>query len=189
MAELKEINGFPGYFISSDGIVYSNIRKEKVNQNNGKPYPVKFKQQKTGYVEVGLYNHETVNNNWGRQWIRVHKLVALHFLSERPSNKHYVNHKNGIKNDNRAENLEWLTHSENILHAYHVLGRKPFTRPVYFDGEYYCSIKELCEEKGFNQASVNVTLSRMKKSGLSESMFKRKPIRYATEKRVNFETI
>ena len=47
----------------------------------------------------------------------VHKLVAGAFHGPRPSRGHQVNHKNGIKTDNRAENLEWVTASENQQHA------------------------------------------------------------------------
>jgi hypothetical protein len=53
----------------------------------------------------------------------VHVLVAETFLGPRPKGKQ-INHKNGITNDSRPENLEYLTCRENHLHAYRVLGRK-----------------------------------------------------------------
>ena len=48
---------------------------------------------------------------------KVHRLVALTYL-ENKLNKKTVNHINGIKTDNRLINLEWMTHSENCLHAF-----------------------------------------------------------------------
>lgn len=60
---------------------------------------------------------------------RVHTLICTTFIGLRPTSKHIVNHKNGIKHDNRPENLEWYTKSENILHAMET-GLNPIRKPV-----------------------------------------------------------
>lgn len=59
----------------------------------------------------------------GRKSLHVHRLVALAFHPN-PDNKPCVNHKDGNKENNHSDNLEWCTKSENGKHAYQVLGIK-----------------------------------------------------------------
>jgi len=70
----------------------------------------------SGYHRVALYNDRKVKK------YQLHRLVATEFVPN-PENKPQVNHINGIKSDNRPENLEWCTGSENHIHA-HVTGLK-----------------------------------------------------------------
>jgi transcription initiation factor IIF auxiliary subunit len=64
----------------------------------------------TGYKVVKLFK----NGKYKR--VSVHRLVAKAFIKN-PHNKEFVNHINGIKDDNRVENLEWVTSHENHIHA------------------------------------------------------------------------
>lgn len=69
------------------------------------------------YTDQDGYLRLSLRKNGTKRKYYVHRLVALAFLSN-PHNKPTINHKNGIKNDNRVENLEWATWSENNQHAY-----------------------------------------------------------------------
>ena len=51
----------------------------------------------------------------------IHQLLLEYFIGKRPSRKYVCNHKNGIPDDNRLENLEWVTQKENVNHAIYVI--------------------------------------------------------------------
>lgn len=74
-------------------------------------------KDKDWYSSVWLHK----NNKWITK--KVHRLVVITFIAN-PDNKPYVNHINWIKNDNRVENLEWCTPSENQKHSNRILWNK-----------------------------------------------------------------
>lgn len=103
--EWKEIN--PDYIVSSDGRVGS---RKRGGLSILKPRPVG-----EGYFGVSISTGGVKRNRY------IHRLVAEAFLGPRPTPKHEVNHKNGVRSDNRDNNLEWVTRSENQRHRFDVL--------------------------------------------------------------------
>lgn len=97
---MKQIQGFNNYFITKSGKVYSTNIDDFISSYSH-----------LGYERVSLCKNNKLSQKL------VHRLIAEAYIPNN-DNKPFVNHINGIKNDNRVENLEWVTSSENIKHAH-----------------------------------------------------------------------
>lgn len=115
----KDIEGYEdSYQISTYGNVKSKERDIPRVDKRGYSYTykrggknLKNVNHPNGYSKVSL-----LKNGKAKQ-VSVHRLVALHFI-DNPENKIQVNHKDGNKHNPHIDNLEWVTPSENSLHAF-----------------------------------------------------------------------
>ena len=103
--DIKKIDGYEKYFITNYGVVINNDTNKVLKQEISR-----------GYLRV------TLSENNVQKKFSVHRLVAKHFVL-REIEKNFVNHIDGNKLNNSAQNLEWCTSSENELHSYRVLGK------------------------------------------------------------------
>lgn len=104
-----------------------------------------------GYMSV------TLSRDGKKHQVTVHRLVAISFL-DNPNNLPTINHKNGIRDDNRVDNLEWCSYSENNKHAFRVLGRNnSHAVPVRCieTGDVFSSMTDAAQAFGITTTSVS----------------------------------
>lgn len=141
MVAWADVPGFEGLYQISDQGDLRSVRSGKVLAKN---------LAGDGYVKADLWRDNQ------RTQTTIHRLVAAAFV---PGSGDEVNHKNGIKTDNRASNLEWCSRSENVVHSYYELGKK--VRPVVAWNEYEVrQFRSVCEAErfGFFSAAINLCL-------------------------------
>lgn len=112
----KDIKGYEGYYqVSDEGQIQRILKdgrtKTVKNRPNGKYYTVCLSKKGEKFTYA------------------VHRLVAETFLGL-PEERMEVNHKDGNKKNNRLENLEWVTQTENRIHAMEELNHFPFGKPA-----------------------------------------------------------
>lgn len=137
------ITGFNNYLVSNLGRVKSiKDNKEKI---------LKPRYSKRKYERVNLYIKSKPHTFY------VHTLVAKNFIPNEDKSKTTVNHINGIKTDNRVDNLEWLSNLENLKHAFinnlHLFGEKhPMSK---LSNEEISEIRKLYFNKQKNQVELS----------------------------------
>ncbi len=144
----KPILAYEGYYeINTLG----NVRRKSRAKRKRKHTPILIGKSLStrinnfGYVEVRLSKNGKTSTKF------IHKLLGQVFIPN-TENKPQINHKNGIKHDNRLENLEWVTNSENMIHAYSTGLLKKVVRPVIDNcsNHEYNNTKEAAKQCGIN---------------------------------------
>ena len=161
---IAECNG--EYHISNHGAVKSyKFGKERIL----KPYLIGVLGNQ--YFAIGICTNGKMKNQ------KIHKLIASAFIPN-PLNKLTVNHKDGNKTNNHIDNLEWLTHKENIQHAWttglfeskRLAVSKARSKPVIdiLTNKKYDSLIKACIDIG---ESYNVHLGRHHQSSKLKRFF------------------
>ncbi len=112
----KAIPGSLSYEVSTEGNVRNAITKKVLSQSIGS----------SNYKQIGLVGDI-------QKTVMVHRLIAKSFL-DNAKNKPQVNHIDGNKHNNKLDNLEWVTSSENMRHAYDN-GLKTY-KPLHYKGKF-----------------------------------------------------
>lgn len=99
----KQIEGYEDYIIYPDGRIYSNRLNRLLVCNHGDGFYKTFRLSKDGKPKT----------------FKLHSLLAKAFIPN-PLNKREVNHKDGNKLNNNLDNLEWVTHHENMIHSWNM---------------------------------------------------------------------
>lgn len=162
----KQIRGYEGlYEVCSDGSIISMPREKRLP--NGKL--CRSKERIMSPARIGEDGYEFVYLRKEGKTYRhyVHRLVADNFLTD-IKNGNVINHINGIKYDNRVENLEWCSQSENVKHATRVLGLRS-RKVAQYDkrGNYiktWANAYEVQEKLGINHGNINSCVNKHRKT-------------------------
>ena len=161
LEQFKPIVGFENiYVINLDGTIK--------NINNNSTNTLTTRVDRAGYKTVRLSKNGKTHTKY------IHRLIATSFIPN-PYNKPEVNHKDGNKLNNAVANLEWVTHAENVQHAYknQLIPINAHYKKVIdcTTWKTYKSVKEASEKKQLPYSTVKNFLNANRKNNNSGLMY------------------
>jgi len=136
----KDIIGYEGLYKISN---YGNIKSMPKSWVCGRS-SVRFKEETILMVcKTTMYHNVNLHKEKSAKFHNIHRLLAEHFIPN-PENKREVNHINGDKHDNRLDNLEWVTSSENRKHAYDIGLKTTFVGGKHWNSKPIMAIDANC---------------------------------------------
>lgn len=117
MERWKTVEGYEGmYMVSNTGLVKSLTRTVLNKHGNPQTYPGKLLKPDVLVSNTTSYHRVTLSKGNKTSRFSVHRLVAKAFIPN-PDNKPFINHIDNDGTHNNESNIEWVTHSENMVHA------------------------------------------------------------------------
>ena len=181
--EWKPVVGFEGMYLISN---LGNIKTvaKIIMRRDGKPQHIhecnrKYALDNKGYYITGLNCNDILTT------IKVHREIAKAFIPN-PHNKAQVNHINGIKTDNRVENLEWCSNADNMYHAQvnNLVANLP--KPVIqctMSGTFVARYDSLlsAERAGFKVSAISAICNKTPSKGRSNPCVSHRGFRWKFE--------
>ena len=158
MDKWREIEECPSYCVSREGDIVNSLTGKKLKPRNN-----------------GGYSYVTLCDDEGHHQKAIHRLVAKAFIPN-PQDRPQINHLDGDKSNNRVDNLEWCSGSENMKHAYRTGLQKPIREQIEYSlsksaekrkrpvrnvetGKVYSSIVECANAEGLCHSAVSFHLA------------------------------
>ena len=152
--EWRDVVGYEGYYqVSSVGRVRSVDRD--VMSRNGVLKHIRGRRMKIAYNKSTGYEEVALTRQNKRKLITVHRLVAKAFVPN-PNGYGYVDHINGVKTDNRVENLRWCTNQQNAIYAkdHTDIGSWKRKKVLRSDGKVFESLTAAAKELGCTKSQI-----------------------------------
>lgn len=153
----EDVKGFEGYYQVSNFGRIKSLSRAGSGRNTKKDKILKNTYDKDGYICKCFYKKGKIYG------VKVHRLVAETFIPN-PNNFPQVNHIDGNKQNNRVDNLEWVSQSKNVLHSLYVLNNH--LKKIYQFDKYgnfiksWKNSKEIADFYGFNRNSLVESICR-----------------------------
>lgn len=140
----QQINGYPNYEIVEDGTIISTKFYRTLKHGNSD----------SGYAYVNLIQDKI------KKTTAVHKLVMEHFGPAKPGDNYVIDHKDGNKNNNHIDNLQWVTIRENTTRYYGNQDKKIKVLELRKQG---MTMQKIAAEVGLSTSTVQQTILQASK--------------------------
>lgn len=135
---ITDVSGYEGLYMVTD-------KGDIISKKYGKYRLLKGTDDGKGYARVTLYK-----SRYDRYVVRVHRLVALHYV-ERSDTDLVVNHIDGNKSNNDYKNLEWVSQAYNVAHA--CADKWQVMTPSGL-GYVFRNLRAFCSDRGLSQGHM-----------------------------------